>query len=55
VIITLLNHQLTLGEAFTYLTKKIRMLLKDLDEEESKSYGLILQTLNTQAFSSLTG
>ena len=55
VTTTLLNHQLTLGEASTRLAKGIRMLSKDLEEEESKSYGSTPRTLDLQAFSSLTG
>jgi hypothetical protein len=31
------------------------MLLRDLDEEESKSYGPTLRTLDSQAFSSVIG
>jgi MULE transposase domain len=55
VTTTLLNHQLTLQEASTRLAKGIRMLLRDLDEEESKSYGPALRTLDLRAFSSLIG
>jgi hypothetical protein len=51
----LLNHQLSLGEAATHLAKGIRILLKDLDEEESKSYGSTPRTLDLRAFSSLIG
>jgi hypothetical protein len=52
---TLLNHQLALGEASTRLAKGIRMLLRDLDEEESKSYGLRPRILDLQSFSALRG
>lgn len=39
VTATLLNHQLSLGEAAIRLAEGIRTLLKDLDEEDGKSYG----------------
>ena len=46
---TLLNHQLSLAEACTRLAKGIRVLLKDLDEQESKSYGSTPRILDLQA------
>jgi hypothetical protein len=55
VITTLLNHQLTLRESATRLAKGIRMLLRDLDKEESKSYGLAPRTLDLQSFKILKG
>ena len=55
VTTTLLNHQLSLGEAAICLAKGIRTLLKDLDEEESKSYGALPRSLDLRTFSSLTG
>ena len=55
VTTTLLNHQLALGESATRLSQGIRMLLRDLDEEESKSYGCTPRTLDLQSFSALRG
>jgi hypothetical protein len=55
VTTTLLNHQLALGESVTRLAKGIRMLLRDLDEEESKSYGPAPRTLDLQPFKILKG
>jgi len=52
---TLLNHQLSLAEASSRLAKEIRMQLKDLDEEESKSYGSTPRTLDLRAFSAVIG
>jgi len=52
---TLLNHQLSLAEAVRRLSKGNTMLLRDLDEEESKSYGAMPRTLDLQAFSVCTG
>jgi hypothetical protein len=49
--ITLLNHQLALGEASTRLAKGIRMLLRDLNEEESKSYGSRSRIFDLQSLS----
>jgi MULE transposase domain len=46
VTTTLLNHQLALGESATRLAKGIQILLRDLDEEESKSYGSGPRTLD---------
>jgi hypothetical protein len=53
VTITLLNYQLSLTKASLRLAKEIRMLLKDLDEEESKSYGSTPRTLDLRAFSAV--
>ena len=52
---TLLNHQLSLTEASTRLAKEIRIQLKDLDEEESKSYGSIPRTLDLRTFNVVIG
>ena len=37
------------------LAKEIRILLRDLDEEESKSYGSTPRTLDLRAFSAVIG
>ena len=50
VTTTLLNHQLSLAEAAMRLAKRIRMKMRDLEEEESKSYGVIPRTLDRLAF-----
>jgi hypothetical protein len=55
VTITLLNHQLSLAEAATRLAKGIRMKMRDLEKEESKSYGAIPRTLDRPAFRFLIG
>jgi hypothetical protein len=55
VTTTLLNHQLSLAEASSRLAKEIRMLLRDLDEEESKSHGSTPRTLDLRAFNVAIG
>jgi hypothetical protein len=55
VTTTLLNHQLSLAEASSRLAKEIRMLLRDLDEEESKSHGSTPRTLDLRAFNAVIG
>ena len=55
VTTTLLNHQLSLAEASSRLAKGIRILLRDLDEEESKSYGSTPRTLNLRVFNAVIG
>jgi hypothetical protein len=49
------RHQLSLAEAATRLAKGIRMKMRDLKEEESKSYGAIPRTLDQPAFRFLIG
>src|SRR5436190_1492222 len=51
----LLNYQLSLAEATKRLAKGIKLLLKDLAELESKSYGSSLATLNLRSFNSVIG
>jgi hypothetical protein len=55
VTTTILNHQLSLAEAVSRLAKGIRMQLRDLDEEESKSYGSTPRTLDLRAFNAVIG
>ena len=52
---TLLNHQLSLTEASTRLAKEIRIQLKDLDDEKSKSYNSIPRTRNLRTFNVVIG
>ncbi len=53
VTTTLLNYQLLLAKASLHLAKGIRILLRDLDKEESKSYSFTPQTLNLHAFNAI--
>ena len=55
VTTTLLNHQLSLAEATRRLAKSIRLLLEDLAELESKSYGPSIATLDLQPFRPVIG
>ena len=49
----LLNHQLSLAEATRRLAKGIKLLLEDLAELESESYGPSLAILDLQPFKSV--
>jgi len=53
VTITLLNHQLSLAEATRRLVKGIKLLLEDLAELESESYGPSLAILDLRPFKSV--
>ena len=52
---TLLNYQLSLIEAATYLAKGIRIKIRDLEKEESKNYNTIPRTLDRSTFRFLIG
>jgi hypothetical protein len=51
----LLNHQLSLAEAIKRLVKDFKILLKDLAEIESESYGFSLAVLDLRSFASVIG
>jgi hypothetical protein len=46
---------MSLAEAASRLAKGIRMQLRDLDEEDSKSYGSTPRTLDLRAFNAVIG
>jgi hypothetical protein len=46
---------MSLTEAALRLAKEIRMQLKDLNEEDSKSYSFTPRTLNLRAFNAVIG
>lgn len=55
VTTTLLNHQLSLADATKRLAKSLKILLEDLAEIKSQSYGSSLAVLDLRPFASVIG